>query len=83
MHKKTVEKRNIAQVFEDARATISIGMGDGYAAISLVENGKHTIQFYNDEGWPSEDMTHETKDIENLANFIKDLNSLKLEDYKI
>jgi hypothetical protein len=79
--KKEPVPKTIADVFEEARAVITIGCGDGYASITLQNNGKHSVQFIAENGWAEEDMSHEADDLLKVTEFIKNLNALRLQEY--
>lgn len=78
---KQVEKKTIADIFREAHATVTIGVTCGFAAITLENNMKHKVQFYTEEGYTADDHEHEAEDIQKIAYFIDQLNSLKLDQY--
>ena len=81
--KKEIPKKNIADIFNEAGAVIWLRTNQGGANVTLSKNGKHSVQFVNDEGWSCEDMELEAADILKVAKFIKALNGLSLEKYNV
>lgn len=60
----------------------SISLNDGFAHIKISNDGKMYVEWLNDEGYPCEDgNSTEFGDIERVANFMREMKELRLQDY--
>lgn len=75
-------KENISDVMSRYDASFSISLREGFAHITFKEQ-KMYVTWLNDEGCVSEWDDHETpmEDIERVADFMRDLKALQLDEY--
>lgn len=83
------KEENIFSVFRRHHVSLSLGLSDGWANIEITKdhNGKEELQvkFLDDEGRGMIDESGDggvpVEDVEKVAAFIRDLKSLRLENY--
>jgi hypothetical protein len=62
-------------------AYFSISLNEGFAHVKF-EGGKMYVEWLNDEGMMEEEGTRtELEDIERVANFMREMKDLRLQDY--
>lgn len=80
---KKVEERkeSLPEVMSKYDAYFSMSLNDGFAHIKF-EDGKMYVEWLNDEGYYEEESNRtELADIERVADFMRDMKALRLEDY--
>jgi hypothetical protein len=79
---KVVEKKvSLPEVMAKYDAYFSISLNEGFAHIKF-EDGKMYVEWLTDEGFVQEDCNRtELHDIERVANFMREMKDLRLEDY--
>lgn len=81
--KNTQEKVTLPQVMEKYGAIFSLNTSSGFAHLSFKEDGEMYVTWLNDEGSVEEDG-HEVpfKDIEIVANFMREMKEMRLSEYQ-
>jgi hypothetical protein len=75
------KKESLPEVMAKYDAYFSLSLMDGFAHIKF-EDGKMYVEWLNDEGYYEEETNRtELADIERVADFMRDMKALKLEDY--
>lgn len=79
---KVVEKKvTLPEVMAKYDAYFSVALKDGFAHIKF-EDGKMYVEWLNDEGYVEEEQNRtELDDIVRVADFMKEMKDLRLEDY--
>jgi len=79
---KVVENKvTLPEVMAKYDAYFSIALNDGFAHIKF-EDGKMYVEWLNDEGYVEEEQNRtELDDIVRVADFMKEMKDLRLEDY--
>ena len=81
---KQPEKISLPQVMSKHAAYFSIELSKGFAHIKIENDGEMYVQWLNDEGYYQEDDNYTPlKDIERVADFMRAMKQLKLENYKL
>lgn len=80
---KVVEKKvSLPEVLQKYGAYFSLEVEDGFAHIKIEENGKLFVEWLNDEGYLKEEENYISfANIEKVANFMREMKELRLEDY--
>jgi len=81
--KQVKSTETIASVMQRYGGVFSIDLASGFAHMKFQEDGEMYITWLNEDGYVEEDG-HEVpfKDIERVANFMKEMKALRLSDYK-
>lgn len=75
-------KVTLPEVMKKYEAYFSLALADGFAHIKIEDGGKMYVEWLNDDGYMQEDDNHTSfEDIETVANFMREMKELKLEDY--
>lgn len=79
---KVIEKKvSLPEVMKKYGSYFSIELSDGFAHIKF-EDGEMYVEWLNDEGYMREEENRTPfKDIERVANFMREMKELKLQDY--
>lgn len=79
---KPIERREtLPEVMSKYDAYFSLALDEGFAHIKF-EGGKMYVEWLNDEGYFEEEGTRtELRDIERVADFMRDMKALRLEEY--
>lgn len=79
---KVIEQRKtLPEVMAKFDAYFSLSLADGFAHIKF-EDGNMYVEWLNDEGFMEEDSNRtELRDIERVADFMREMKALKLEEY--
>ncbi len=63
-------------------AYFSIELSEGFAHIKIEKDGEMYVEWLNDEGYMREEDNHTPyKDIERVANFMREMKELRLQEY--
>lgn len=80
--KQVVNKTTLAQVMTKYGGMFSIDLSNGFAHLKFQEDGEMYVTWLNDEGYVEEDgQDVPFKDIERVANFMREMKELRLQDY--
>ncbi len=60
----------------------SISLSEGFANIEWDEKGEPYVQFLNDEGYAGEGVSPHLKDVQKIANFMKAMYEMKINQYQ-
>lgn len=75
-------KQTLTQVMSKYGGIFSIELKDGFAHLKFEEDGEMYVTWLNDEGYVAEDGQNiPFKDIERVANFMREMKELRLADY--
>jgi len=75
------KKETISDVMRQYEASFSISLSDGFAHIKYIDQ-KMYVTWLNDDGYvQDEGQDVPFDDIERIANFMRDLQALRLTDY--
>lgn len=83
--KKEVSKTTktmLPEVMKKFNAFFSIELSSGFAHIKIEEGGEMYVEWLNEDGYMKEEDNHTPfKDIERVANFMREMKELRLSDY--
>lgn len=81
---KVEEKKNtISDVMKKYGAYFSLEISDGFAHIKIEESGKMFVEWLNEDGYLREEENYISfENIEKVANFMREMKALKLENYQ-
>lgn len=80
--KKIENKVLLPQVMEKYGAYFSLELQDGFAHIKIENDGEMYVEWLNSDGYmQEEDNRTAFRDIETVANFMREMKELRLQDY--
>ena len=80
--KPAESKATLSEVMQKYDAYFSISLSEGFAHIKFENDGRMFVEWLNDEGYMDEDSNHtELRDIEIVANFMREMKDLRLDEF--